>query len=198
MRRVFVYALIALLLGVAVVALIETDPGYVLVAYGDLTLESSLWVALLLLLVFTVSIYLIVRTFRRLLAGQHSLAGWMIGRKSRQSARLTNRGLINFIEGNWQKARRQLLRGASHSDAPLLNYLVAARASHRLGEQDKVREYLGAAEATDSQAGIAVELTQAEMRLASAQYEQALATLVRARRNAGRHPYVLDLLCQAY
>ena len=34
--------------------------------------------------------------------------------------------------------------------------------------------------------------------MAREQYEQALATLVRARRNAGRHPYVLDLLCKAY
>lgn len=198
MRRVFAYALIALLLGVGVVALIETDPGYVLVAYGSYTLETSLWVGMLLLALFTLLVYLVVRLIRRLLAGQHSLAGWFSDRKSRQSARLTNRGLINFIEGNWNKARRQLLRGADHSDAPLLNYLMAARASHVIGEQDKVREYLGAAEATDSQAGIAVELTQAEMRLESQQYEQALATLVRARRNAGRHPYVLDLMCKAY
>ncbi len=198
MRRVFAYALVALLLGVGVVALIETDPGYILMAYGNYTLETSLWVGLLLLALFTLIVYLVVRLLRRLLAGQHSLAGWFSDRKSRQSARLTNRGLINFIEGNWSKARRQLLRGATHSDAPLLNYLVAARASHRVGELDKVREYLGAAEATDSQAGIAVELTQAEMRLEAGQYEQALATLVRARRNAGRHPYVLDLLCKAY
>ena len=198
MRRVFAYALIALLLGVGVVALIETDPGYVLVAYGNYTLETSLWVGLLLLALFTLVVYLVVRIVRRLLAGQHSLAGWFSDRKSRQSARLTNRGLINYIEGNWNKARRQLLRGADHSDAPLLNYLMAARASQHIGEQDKVREYLGAAEETDSQAGIAVELTQAEMRLEAQQYEQALATLVRARRNAGRHPYVLDLMCQAY
>ena len=198
MRRVFAYALVALLLGVGVVALIETDPGYILLAYGNYTLETSLWVGLLLLALFTLVVYLVVRLLRRLLAGQHSLAGWFSSRKSRQSARLTNRGLINFIEGNWSKARRQLLRGATHSDAPLLNYLIAARASHRVGEQDKVREYLGAAEAADSQAGIAIELTQAEMRLEARQYEQALATLVRARRNAGRHPYVLDLLCKAY
>ncbi len=150
MRRVFAYALVALLLGVGVVALIETDPGYILMAYGNYTLETSLWVGLLMLALFTLVVYLVVRLLRRLLAGQHSLAGWFSDRKSRQSARLTNRGLINFIEGNWNKARRQLLRGATHSDAPLLNYLVAARASHRVGELDKVREYLGAAEATDS------------------------------------------------
>ena len=197
MRRIFTLALIALLLGVGIVAVIETDPGYVLVAYGNYTVETSLWVGLLLLVVFTLVIYAVVRLFRRLLGSQDSIASWLGGRRSRAASRLTTRGLISFIEGNWQRARRQLLRGAKSSEAPLINYLMAARASYRLNEPDKMREYLGAAEEAEAQAGIAVELTQAEMKLHAGQYEQALATLVRARRNAGRHPYVLDLLHRA-
>ncbi|GAB3273745.1 heme biosynthesis HemY N-terminal domain-containing protein [Parahaliea aestuarii] len=198
MRRAFVLILLALLLGVGVVAVIETDPGYVLVAYGNYTLETSLWVGLLLLLALVLLLYFTVRLLRKLISGQHSVAHWLGARKSRQAARLTNRGLIAFIEGNWHKARRLLLRGASHNEAPLINYLVAARASYRLGDSDRMREYLGAAERSDAEAGIAVELTQAEMKLDAGQYEQAAATLVRARRNAAKHPHVLKLLCQAY
>lgn len=198
MRRLFALILIALLLGVGIVAVIETDPGYVLVAYGNYTVETSLWVGIVLLAVFTLLIYAVVRLIRRLLGGQNSLSSWLGGRRSRASSRLTTRGLISFIEGNWTRARRQLLRGARNSEAPLINYLMAARASYRLNEPDKMREYLGAAEDAESEAGIAVELTQAEVKLHAGQYEQALATLVRARRNAGRHPYVLDLLHRAY
>jgi HemY protein len=198
MRKLFLLLLIALLLGVAVVAVIETDPGYVLVAYGNYTVETSLWVGLLILALFTLAIYALVRLFRRLIGGQNSVASWLGSRRSRASSRLTTRGLISFIEGNWQRARKQLLRGARNSEAPLVNYLMAARASYRLNEPDKMREYLGAAEEAEAEAGIAVELTQAELKLHARQYEQALATLVRARRNAGRHPYVLDLLHRAY
>ena len=198
MRRLFALVLIALLLGVGIVAVIETDPGYVLVAYGNYTVETSLWVGILMLALFTLGVYLILRLFRRLLGGQESLASWIGGRRARASSRLTTRGLISFIEGNWTRARRQLLRGARNSEAPLVNYLMSARASYRLNEPDKMREYLGAAEDAEAEAGIAVELTQAELRLHSGKYEQALATLVRARRNAGRHPYVLDLLHRAY
>jgi HemY protein len=198
MRKIFVLVLIALLAGVAVVALIETDPGYVLVAYGNYTLESSVWVGLLLLLLFTGLVYVSLRLIRKLLSGQNSLVSWLGSRRSRQAARQTTQGLISFIEGNWLKSRRQLLRGVNGNDAPLLNYLTAARASYRLNDLDKMREYLGAAEDSEAQAGIAIELTQAEMKLHAGQYEQALATLVRARRNAGKHPYVLDLLRQAY
>ena len=42
MRKLFVLILIALLLGVGIVAVIETDPGYVLLSYGNYTLETSL------------------------------------------------------------------------------------------------------------------------------------------------------------
>jgi HemY protein len=198
MRKLFALVLIALLVGVGIVAVIETDPGYVLVAYGNYTVETSLWVGLVLLAVFTLLIYTVVRMLRRLLGGQNSLSSWLGGRRSRAASRLTTRGLISFIEGNWSRARRQLLRGARNSEAPLINYLMAARASYRLNEPDKMREYLGAAEDAESEAGIAVELTQAEVKLHAGQFEQALATLVRARRNAGRHPYVLDLLHRAY
>ncbi|KZX56987.1 hypothetical protein A3709_04235 [Halioglobus sp. HI00S01] len=198
MRKLFLLALIALLLGVGIVAVIETDPGYLLVAYGNYTVETSLWVGLVILAFFTLAIYLLVRLFRRVVGGQNSLASWLGGRRSRASSRLTTRGMISFIEGNWQRARRQLLRGAKNSEAPLINYLMAARASYRLNEPDQMREYLGAAEEAEAEAGIAVELTQAEMKLHAGQYEQALATLVRARRNASRHPYVLDLLHRAY
>lgn len=198
MRRLFIYCLVGLLLGVGIVAMIEVDPGYVLVAYGNYTMETSLWVGSLVLLLFTGLVYLLVRLVRRLLGGRNSLSSWLGSRNARRGVHLTNHGLINFIEGNWIKARRQLLRGAQGNEAPLLNYLIAARASYQLNEVDKMREYLGMAEETESDAGIAVELTQAEIKLGAGQYEQALATLVRARRNAGRHPHVLNLLRKVY
>ena len=168
-------------MGVGIVAVIETDPGYVLVAYGNYTVETSLWVGIVLLgRLYPVDLCAVVRLIRRLLAGQNSLSSWLGSRRTRAASRLTTRGLISFIEGNWSRARRQLLRGARNSEAPLINYLMAARASYRLNEPEKMREYLGAAEDAESEAGIAVELTQAELKLHAGQYEQALATLVRA------------------
>lgn len=198
MRRLLLLALIGLLAGVGVIALIESDPGYVLLAWGHYTLETSIWVGLVLLLLTVLLLYAAVGLLRRLWRGQRQLSGWLGGRRARRASRITNRGLIDFIEGNWSQARRRLLRAAPHSDAPLLNYLMAARASHAMGDNDRMREYLGAAEQADAEAGIAVELTQAELKLQSGQYEQAVATLERARRNAGRHPHVLNLLQRAY
>ncbi|TGD73880.1 heme biosynthesis protein HemY [Mangrovimicrobium sediminis] len=198
MRRLFVIIILALLAGVGIVAVIESDPGYVLIAYGAYTVETSLWVGLVVLALLCFAVYAVVRLLRRLLGGQNSLVSWVEGRRNRASSRLTTRGLISYTEGNWDRARRQLISGAKASEAPLLNYLVAARASHQLGEADKVREYLGAAGETDSEARTAVELTTAELQLRSGEYRQALATLEQARRNVRRLPQALDLLRQAY
>ena len=129
MRKLFVLILVALLLGIGVVALIETDPGYLLLSYGNYTLESSLWVGLVLLVLATMVLYFVIALIRRLLGGQRSLASWLGSRRSRAAARLTNRGLVSFNEGHWARARRQLLRGARDNDAALGNYLLAARAS---------------------------------------------------------------------
>jgi HemY protein len=197
MRKLFAIILVALLLGVGVVAVIETDPGYVLVSYGNYTLETSLWVGLLLLLLFTLLIYAVLRLVYRLVGGQRYLVSWLGTRKAHHASRLTTRGVTSFVEGNWSKARGQLLRGAQHNDAPLINYLLAARSSHHLDDADGVSVNLGAAQDVES-AAAAVELTRAEMLLHAGQQQQAIDTLEPLRRNAARHPRVLELLRLAF
>ena len=184
--------MVALLLGVGVVALIETDPGYVLVAYGNYTLESSLWVGLLLLFTLILVIYLAMRLIFRLIGGQRTLANWLGMRKTHHAARLSTRGLVNFLEGNWARSRRQVLRGAKNNEAPLLNYLLAARASHHLGEPDKVSQYLGEAADSEAAAVAALELVEAEIKVHDGQYEQALAVLDNMG-NASAYPRGLEL-----
>ena len=198
MNRLFVIALLALLAGVGVVALIETEPGYLLIAYGGYTVESSFWVGILLIATAVLLLYTGLRFLARLLGSPGQILNWAGARRLRQAARLSSRGLINFTEGNWSRARKQLLRGARFGESPLLNYLLAARASYRLSEPEAMRRYLTQAAESDLAARVAVDLTQAELQIHARQYEQALATLKRAQRSRGKHPFVLHLLCKAY
>jgi HemY protein len=198
MRKLFAIVLVALLLGVGVVAIIETDPGYVLLSYGNYTLEASLWVGLLLLMLLVVSITVVLRLVYRIISGQRSLFSWLGTRKARNALRLSSRGIVSFTVGNWDTARRQLLRGAQNNDAPLVNYLLAARSSAQLLETDKVHEYLRAAGEAEPGAAMALEFALAEMKLQAGEYAQALAALDHSTRNVGRHPYVLSLQSQAF
>ena len=198
MRALFILALLALVAGVGIVALIETEPGYLLIAYGGYTVETSFWVGILLIATVVLLLYALLRFLHRLVTSPASVLNWAGARRLRQSARLSHRGLVSFIEGNWARARKQLLRGARYGEAPLMNYLLAARASYRLQESDAMRDYLTRAAESDLDSIVAVDITQAELQLQARQYEQALASLERVRAKAGRYPYVLQLLARIY
>ena len=198
MRGFIVLVLMGLVLGAVLVNQVDQGGGYVYASLGDVVVETSVWFALLLWLVFWGLLALLLSVVRRAWGTQRVVSGWLGLRKSRNATALTNRGLISFVEGNWLRARKQLLRSARYSDAPLVNHLIAARASFRLGDIEDAKAQLGKAEGVEADAGVAVELTHAELELSAGNYEQALATLVRARANAAKHPYVLALLARAH
>ena len=197
MRRLFFLALVALLLGAGIIALIGSEPGYLLLAYGNYTIESSLWVGLLLIAIIVILSYTAVRLLHRLLTSPGSLAFWVTSHRRRQASRLTGRGLMNFIEGHWKQSRRQLRRGARYSDAPAFNHLMAARASFQLEDGSQARNDLESALLADGQAAPAVDLVQAELQLQASQYGRALASLDRAESIGSRTPQSLRLRSKA-
>ena len=198
MKRLFIACLVILLLAVGLVAAIEYDTGYLLLSYGNYTLESSVWVGLLFFLLLFAVVYGFFSFIRRTVNTSTRLGDWFSGRGSRKNQLQTTRGYIALIEGNWIRARRLLSRSAPKSDAPLVNYIAAAQASHGLGNDDQVKEFLKKAEQSTNGAAIAVGLTQARLQLRRGKYEQGLATLTRLRKDTAKHPYVLDLLKDVY
>jgi HemY protein len=88
----FLLVLFTLLLAAGLVSLIERDPGYILVSYDLLTIETSLWVGLLLLLVFNLVFYYLLRLLHQTLATRGVLNNWLSLRAySRQLADLEMR-----------------------------------------------------------------------------------------------------------
>lgn len=198
MKRWFFASLVVLVFSVALVAAIEHDPGYLLISYGNYTLETSVWIGLATFILLLVLGYGVFSFFRRGIRSGSALGQWFSDRGYRRSQHQTTQGLIAFIEGNWKTSQRILSRAATKSETPLLNYLIAARASHALGDEKQTKQFLKLADQSTSGASIAVGLTQAELQLRSGQLEQSLATLMRVRRNASKHPYVLNLLKSVY
>lgn len=198
MRSLFLAGLLALALGGVLVNLLEKEPGYILIAYGQTTIEMSVWTGMGLALGGFLVLYLVLRGWRSTRRMPRKVGRWLDGRSLRLSHNRTNSGLIAFIEGRWERARKSLVQVAEGSDAPLIYYLLAARASHALGEDKALEGYLRKAEQTTSGADLAVGLTQAELQLDRGQLEQALATLMRVRAVSSSHPIALKLLAQTY
>ncbi len=193
-----------LILGVAVVlgglvgTLVVRDPGYVLVAYDRVALETSLWFAVLLLIGLYFVIRLVVFVVVRLGAGRGNLGTWNRERKFRTARQQRVRGLLLMAEGDWSEARRLFVNSAPRVNSPLINYLNAARAAHEMGDTDGRDELLRQAHESTPGAKFAVGLTQAQLQMSARQWEQCLATLLQLKSEAPRHPQVLRMLADCY
>jgi HemY protein len=170
------------------------DPGYVVINFRNYLIEMSVPILLAVIFLAIVGIWVMLKLFRA-----PRKLGQAAGRyrAERAGQRLT-RGMIEVAEGNFARGEKLLARAARVSDAPLLNYLQAARAAHLLGQDDRRDKWLKEAYEQTPEAANAVLLTQAELQLDQQQYEQALATLRRLEENAPNHSHALALLGRLY
>jgi HemY protein len=189
---------VAVVLGGLVGTLVIRDPGYVLISYGDMAVETSLWFALIALAVLYLSVRLVLWILTRSGRSTGRFGSWLKTRKGRQARQQTVQGLLLMAEGQWADARKILVASAREVGTPLINYLSAARAAHEMGDAAGRDELLRRAHESTPGSRFAVGLTQAELQMDGGQWEQGLATLLQLKSTAPRHPQVLAMLCQAY
>ena len=186
------------LAGAAIGVVLVRDSGYVLMSFGNYTVEMSLALLLMLVAALFIVLYFGIRFLVRTLHLPQDVRQWNQKRGSRLAQQAMTRGLLEISEGNWRGAEKRLVRFADRSETPLLNYLAAARAAQLQGEHERRDRYIRLAHETMPSADVAVSLTQAELQLADHQLEQALATLKHLRTVAPKHTYVLRLLRRLY
>ena len=197
MKMLIIIAL-ALALGVAAIWAADFEPGFVLLQYGQWSLETSLVVFTAIYILLVVAGYLALRSLVLLKQTPKRINAWKTTQRQKRANRALTRGLITLEEGRWTEAERILVRHATHSETPLLHYLAAARAAQKQQAPERRDNYLRLAHETTEGADIAVGVVQAELQLSAGQKEQALATLQHLRDVAPKHPYVLQLLQSLY
>lgn len=202
MRRAFVVLLLVLAAAASLAYMVRLDAGYVLIEMRGLSIETTVWVAALLdvaaLLVFYYAARALVIAadlLARLLTGRTRQRGWL-ARWAAHRRSHTTRGALAFAEGRWRTAVSQLARGARHADAPLLNHLLAARASARLGDDELAQGFLALAAEVPG-AATAVALARAEAALAKGDSSRALTILEGAALDPAAHPAGLALQLEA-
>lgn len=198
MRRIILASVLALAAGAGLWHVLQYDSGYILIVAAGKTLEMRLAFAVLGLLL----LFLVARFLWRLLAGLVGMVndGWetVAGRKALRTELRTQRGLLNYIEGDWQAAQRDLLRAARKLQRPLVHYLAAAHSAQQLGQDDKATELMAKAEQIAAGDKLVVLLTHARLLLQRQEYKSSLAKLHQAKTMAPHNPVVLDLLQRVY
>ena len=138
MKMLIIIAL-ALALGVAAIWAADFEPGFVLLQYGQWSLETSLVVFTAIYILLVVAGYLALRSLVLLKQTPKRINAWKTTQRQKRANQALTRGLITLEEGRWTEAERILVRHATHSETPLLHYLAAARAAQKQQAPEPVK-----------------------------------------------------------
>lgn len=183
-----------LLASVWVGLIMHAHQGYVLIAYKQYSLETTLWAAVIALAIIFTIFYWLLRcksTVQSILDRIHT---WLNNRRFHQ----TIDGFHAASEGNWRTAEKKLVRGAKNKALASINYLIAAYAAQQQNADTKRDDYLNRAKLSAQPETISIELTQAQLQIANHQHQAALITLQKLRQKKPKHKFVLKLLQQTY
>lgn len=198
MRKLFLLILIMLALSVALTMMISIDAGYVRVSWGNYLLETSVWIALAAITLLVVTLSIVSKSWRGIKSSTGGVSNWFLSTSGQRARKRTTRGLLELAEGNWKRAQKHLSKAAPKAETPLINYLAAAQAAFEQGNEQDTETLLRKAYESTPGSDLAVGITQAQLQLGSNQLEQCLATLLRLRKHAPQHPFILKLLKNVY
>jgi HemY protein len=170
--------------------------GYVLIAMGNYTIETSvLALALCILLVIFVlwlGEWLLTITLRK---ASQTRQRW----KQRRHIRAQNEtleGLEALLAGRWKESLQLLTKNAELSDRPQLNYLAAAEAAGKLRQTERQQEMLHQAERSADSDKQWIALQRIRLLLNQGKKEQALAESKALWQQGSRDPELLQHLRQ--
>ncbi|MEM9172643.1 MAG: heme biosynthesis HemY N-terminal domain-containing protein [Pseudomonadota bacterium] len=188
------FLIVAILISAVGTHFLMQDPGYVVINFRGWIIEMSVPGLLLILTLVAITAWVILW----LLRAPRKLGEAAAAYSGRRAGKRFTQGLIEIAEGNYAKGEKLLTRGAGKADAPLLNYLAAARAA-QLQNQDARRDnWLALAYEQQPEASNAILLTQAELQIGHEQYELALATLKKLDEQEAGNGQAVVLLAKLY
>ena len=199
MIQVLILLALVFAAGAAAAVLMGDQNGYVLLSYGHWTLETSV-------VIFVVSLVialLLLNYGLRLLLGTLRLPTRVRSAYDQRRQRLAREscetGLLDWLSGRWHRAEVELVRRAADHDAGGLNMLLAAQAAHHSGETERRDHYLRLAlEREDPQLRFAARLLRARIAIDDGDYAYAQERLPTLREEAPRHSGLVELSARLY
>ena len=174
------------------------NKGYVLIALGNYTIESSVTSAVILAVLFYGALLIVEWLLGRVFGLRRKTLGWYGSRRRRKANQQTVAATLAMAEGHYSQAEKLMIKGASNSDTPLLNYLSAAKAAQARGDDARRDQYLQKAQEENPKAELALTLIQTQLQIEQGQYDSALGRLESVYALHPRHPMVLDQLRQVH
>lgn len=193
MRRtvLLLVVLALLLLTAALTPYFKADPGHVLINFGNWTVESSVLVLVLAVVVAWLGAYMLIRLWKLPAETARRV------REKRALAQL-EKGLLALTEGDWRGAERALEKSTSTHGKTTARYLAAAQAADGQAASERRDYYLEQADSGGHRQKFLVELTRARMLINNGEWEAALPVLQALFERRRKHPQVLEMLARCY
>jgi HemY protein len=201
MIKLYLFSLLSIVLALLVSLNLgfPGDPGYLLIAFGSTTFETSLFALLVAFIVLYVVIKLILIVLRW-------INPWQLirfGRNYKENLRANSRsktieGLLYFTRGSWESSYNLLKKGMKDSDASVVNYLAAAYAAHQQGNKEAWMNCLETAEEKYPAARSTINSLKAQLLFKSNQLEQCVAVLQQMKTSSLNDASLLQLLKEVY
>ena len=201
MIKLYLFSLLSIVLALLVSLNLgfPGDPGYLLIAFGSTTFETSLFALLVAFIVLYVVIKLLLIVLRW-------INPWQLirfGRNYKQNLRANSRsktieGLLYFTRGSWESSYNLLKKGMKDSDASVVNYLAAAYAAHQQGNKEVWMNCLETAEEKYPAARSTIDSLKAQLLFKSNQLEQCVAVLQQMKIRSLNDASLLQLLKEVY
>ncbi|QUX97000.1 heme biosynthesis protein HemY [Marinomonas sp. CT5] len=198
MRKLLFLLVIMMAVGGVLGLLMRQDSGYVLVAYNGVTIETSLWVLIVAIIIALFVLSWIKRILIIAIRPGNSLAKVTGNLAQKRASRNTIRGMLELVGGNWNKAEKLLTNSAERVPYPLINYIGAAYAASEQDEQERSKSLLRLAHKSAPQAEFAIGFAQSQIQIKQEHYEGALASLLRLQKLKPKHKQVLKMLVTVY
>ena len=191
--KLLIQTIVMLCIGIALALLVKDDPGYVLLGYGNFSVETSMAIFTIASIAIIFTSYFLIRLVGGVIHSPSNYRKWQNTRRDRVANTALTRGLLAQAEGKWRQSEKALLTYAKQTESAV-NYLAAAKSAQAQGATERVNQYLDMAQATEPTANSAIRLTQAELLIDSRQFDRAEAALARIRQEDPKNTRAIILL----
>ncbi|MEJ8567274.1 heme biosynthesis HemY N-terminal domain-containing protein [Elongatibacter sediminis] len=179
------------LLGAALAPVFLNDPGMVHIRVWGWTVEMSVLVLVLAVLVTWMVFWLAARLWRMPAESARRL-------REQRGLKQLEKGLLALTEGDWVAAERALQKSASQEGRTTARYLAAAQAADGQDAEERAEYYLEQADSGGRKTRFLVELTRARLMVENGRYDEAVTVLEALQARRKRHSQVLELLARCY
>ena len=181
---------------IAISPVLIGEKGYILIAMGDLTVESTVVTAIIMLSLAFIALLMVLKFFRGGL--NFSFAAWnkIAFANRRKALRDLNKGIAAYVLGDYKQAEHLLAKSAEASSLEHIAYLIAADAAQKQALKPNTEHYLALLEQktnTLKLAGLEAILIKIKLLIGQQNYAQARQVIDEHHKHIGHDARLLSL-----